>query len=403
MKEEKPNNVLYLTCLENTVKNDIHDSQILGLKNNGVPYIFLFLSPRFIWGRAGFSVNKNKFTNSAIKEVKLPLFSANLVMHVFIIPYFLIVACPILLYYIHKEHIGIVHCRNLVSSLLAVFCKVCLFQNIKVVCDPRSVYVEEGVIIGRFKYQGFNYRVWKKLERWIYKMSDYCLGLSDNFTNYLKRYNPNSTFIPAVVRPSFIYDSHKRESLREELRLTPQHHVLIYVGSIGQWHSVEMLIKSIDAYKKSLDSDGVIRIIFLSGNTSACEEIKRHYSNEEIIKCGRVTPGEVLNYLQVSDLGIVPGTNKDGFCYDLLYETMLSSKAEEFLAVGLPIIVNKRIVSLDNMLRKQHYCIEFDGENVFCQPINRSRSELSIYFNTMFNAKTVVGRYEKLYESLTTS
>ena len=334
--------------------------------------------------------------------MKLPLFSANLVMHVFIIPYYLIVACPVLLLFIHKEHIKIIHCRNLVSSLLAVFCKICLFQNIKVVCDPRSVYVEEGVIIGRFKYQGLNYRAWKKIERWIYKKSDYCLGLSDNFAGYLKQYNLHSAFIPAVVRPSFIYDSNKRESLRIELGLTTQHHVLIYVGSIGQWHSVEMLIKSIDAYKKTLDSDGLIRVIFLSGNSNACDEIIKHYSEEEIIKCGRVTPVEVLNYLQVADYGIVPGTNKGGFCYDLLYETMLSSKAEEFLAVGLPIIVNKRIISLNSMLQEQHYCIEFDGENVFCQPITRSRSEMSVYFNTMFNAKTVVGRYKALYDGLMT-
>lgn len=400
MTNNKRPRVLYLTCLEYTLNNDIHQSQIIGLRGKEVDYLFLFISPLFIWGRAGFDINRNKYTQEDVKEVKVPFFSANLVMYLFLIPFFLLIASPILLYFIHKEKIEIVHCRNLLSSFLAVFCKIFLFQKIKVICDPRSVYVEEGVIIGRFKYNGITYRGWKILERWIYRKSDYCLGLSENFADYLRQSNEKSLFIPAIVRPSFVYDKVKRNELRHEMGLTNNQHVCIYVGSIGQWHSVEALINAINLYKDSIQDGEEMKVVFLSGNKSACEEIKRNFSEKDILMCGRVSSEKVYEFLLVADFGIVPGSKNCGYCYDLLYKTMLSSKAEEFLSVGLPIIVNERIVSLANMMEKYGAGIVIKSDRIETKNIVFNRDSISKVFHEMFEASVIISQYKKLYEKL---
>ena len=400
MTQIKKYKVLYLTCLENTQNNDIHQSQIMGLRGKGVDYTFLFLSPRFILGKAGFSINKNRYHEKDVKEVKIPLFSANLVMYLFLIPYFLLIASPVLIYYIHKENAQIVHCRNLLSSLLAVFCKVCLLQKIVVVCDPRSVYVEEGVIIGRFKYNGITYKGWKIIERWIYRNSDYCLGLSENFTDYLMQSNEHSLFIPAIVRPSFVFDIKKRQELRDKMGLTNNQYVCIYVGSIGQWHSVDALIKSLKIFRDSIQGKDEMKVVFLSGNKTACKEISNSFSADEVLKCGRVSPEEVYEYLLVADWGIVPGSDHSGYCYDLLYETMLSSKAEEFLSVGLPIIVSDRIVSLANLLNKYNAGVVINNGIIDAVNSEFDRDTISKVFHDMFNADVVVSQYSELYENL---
>ena len=380
--------------------NNIHQNQILGLRGNGVDYLFLFISPFFILGKSGFSINKNTFKDKDVKEVKIPIFSANFNLYLFLIPYYLLIACPIFLYYVYKSKADVVHCRNLVSSLLAVFCKVFLFQRYKVVCDPRSVFVEECVIIGRFKDNGITYRIWKRIERWIYKNSDSCCGLSENFVDYLSEYNKKSFFIPAIVQPSFVYNKEKRRDLRNKYLLSDSQHVCIYLGSIDLWHSVSSLIKIIDSYRESLPKGDELKIVFLSGNRNAAQIICNHYNSEMILKCGRVTPNEVMDYLLLADFGIVPGSDKEGYCYDLLYYTMLSSKAEEFLAVGLPIIVNKRIVSLVNIIEDNCFGLVYDENGIRQASIGRSRDEMSCYFNKLFNAHTVVKQYQKLYESM---
>ena len=392
--------VLYLTCLENTYMNNIHQNQIMGLRGHGVDYSFLFISPFFILGKAGFGINRNKNMDEDVKEVKIPIFSANFNLYLFLIPYFLIIACPILLYYVSKEKPDVIHCRNLISSFLAVFCKVFLFQKYKIVCDPRSVFVEECVIIGRFKYNGITYNVWKKIEKWIYKKSDCCCGLSDKFVDYLSNYNKNSYFIPAIVQPSFVYNEDKRKALREKFELRENQHVCIYLGSIDLWHSVDSLIKAIDCYRDSLPQGDSIKVVFLSGNKNASQVICSHYNSDVLLKCGRVSPNEVMDYLLLADFGIVPGSNNKGYCFDLLYNTMLSSKAEEFLAVGLPIIANRRIPSLVKIIKEQHVGLIFSGSEMIFSPIEKSREEVSSYFNNMFNAKTIVGQYKNLYESL---
>ena len=148
--------------MENTQNNDIHTNQVLGLSNQGVDYIYLFMSPFFILNKNGFSINRNRMTGNNITEVKLPILSYHLCMHIFIIPFFLFIALLPLYIKVHKEKPEVIHCRNLVSTLLAISCRLLFRMDYKVVCDPRSVYVEECVITHTFKYRGFNYNTWKK-------------------------------------------------------------------------------------------------------------------------------------------------------------------------------------------------------------------------------------------------
>lgn len=390
--------VVYFTCMENTCNNDIHTNQVLSLLNHEVDYFMLFLSPKFILNKAGFSINRHKFENKNVKEVKMPILSYHFGMHLFIIPYFILVSFIPFLFFINKVKPDVIHCRNLISSFLTVIVKKVFRKNYKIVCDPRSVYVEEQVIFHTFRNNGINHRTWKKIEAWIYKNSDACLGLSENFADYLKSYNENSFYVPAVVSDSYSFSQERRQQLRQEKNLSNNDVVCCYIGSIGAWHSVDCLFESYEMIKQSLPPSKTMKILFLSGNTKACNRIKSSFSEEDIVFCGRVKPSEILDYLIMSDVGLVPGTDNKGDCYDLLYHTMISSKAEEYLGAGLPIVVNPRITSLVKMLK------DINGGVEMKLPISldhfSDRTIIAKYAHDNFSVAHVVSAYNRLYINL---
>ena len=275
--------VLYLTSLENTYNNDIHSNQVLALNGHGVNYTFLFLSPLFILNRKGFSINRNKFDADVASEIKIPILSYHLCMHALIIPYYLLVAIFPFLFKVRQLKPDIVHCRNMVSTLLAVFARTFTRNKYKIVCDPRSVYVEECVITKTFRFNGFNYRVWKKIEGYLYRKSDACIGLSDYFREYLAASNPNSYFIPAVVNDKSIFSEEKRNKARLENGLTDRDIVLCYIGSIDLWHSAEKLFYYLDSIKKVIPKSYNLKIVFLSGNTKVCNSIEARYGEQAIV------------------------------------------------------------------------------------------------------------------------
>ncbi len=389
--------VLYLTALEDTNKNDIHINQVFGLANHGVDYQFLFISPLFILNRQGFSINRNKMLYDNAEEVKLPILSYHLCMHVIIIPYFLLISVIPFYFRIKMVKPDVVHCRNLVSVLLAVFARWLFRLKYKIVCDPRSVYVEECVITKTFKYNCFNYKVWKKLEGVLYRKSDACIGLSEYFKNYLREHNENSFFVPAIVNTKSVYSQSRRDEMRKNNCLTDDDVVFCYIGSIGAWHSPEKLVCYWDKIKNILPEGKRFRIVFLSGNKKVGNQIIAKFGEKCIVKCGRVKPEEILDYLLISDYGMVPGSDKTGYCYDLLYKTMISSKAEEYLVAGLPIIVSPRIESLVDLIKKDR------AGFVLCDEIpiyNFDRERISDRALSLFGVDSVVDSYRQIYESI---
>lgn len=383
--------------MENTFNNDIHRNQVLSLANHGVNYIFLFMSPLFILNRKGFSINKNRFDIPKVYEFKLPILSYHYSMHLIVIPFFLLISIFPFVYYVRKVRPEVVHCRNLISSFLANVVKKLFSLKYKVVCDPRSVYVEECVIEHAFRYQGLNYKVWKNIEKWIYQNSDACIGLSCYFKQYLESYNSNSYYVPAVVGDNYSFSDMKRAEIRAKWNLGEQDMVCCYIGSIGTWHSLEKMISDLKFLINKFKNKQ-IRIVFLSGNTMACNEITKQFNSEIILKNGRVKPNEVLDYLLMSDIGLVPGSDNNGFCYDLLYDTMISSKAEEYLSSGLPIMVNTRIGSLAKLVLDNKSGYIFDGKKII-EAVS-DRNSISMVFNNMFCVSNVVKNYIVIYNSL---
>lgn len=344
--------VVYLTVLENTDNNNIHKNQILSLRSAKVNYLFLFISPLFILNRSSFKRNKHKTEEKDCYEYKIPLFSYNFYLHIILLPYLFFWAFPVLIYFFVKNKPDMVHCRNLLSAFLALCVKSTFRLKYTIIADPRSVYPEEGVIIKRWKLGGFNYKVWKRFERWTFKQADVCIGLSTGLTDYLTDFNPNSYYIPAVVSESFRFNPSYREKQRQKFHLEETDFLFIYIGSIGLWHDVELLIQLLQTLRNLLQER--FKVMALCSSSELQTGLIRHFG-KQCLFCGSVPSSEVKHYLAMADFGIIPGSLHQGEAYQLLYDTMLASKAEEYLCSGLPVICSDRIVNLTRYINRYQW------------------------------------------------
>ena len=389
--------------MEITHNNGIHQNQVFGLANKGIDYHFYFMSPMFILTRSGFRVNFSRANSERTdtSETIIPLLSIMGLMHLVVIPFFIILTVLPLYIKIRKIKPQIVHCRAMLSSFLAVCVKKIFRQQYKIVCDPRSVYVEECVIHKAFRMNGFNYMGWKKIEQWVYRNSDACIGLSEYFASYLKRSNSQSYFVPALVQDHLVFDRSLRECMRREYNLNEKDLVFTYIGSIGTWHSIELYYDCLKKIQSMIPSGYRMKIILLTGSQKAINLLSESFEKGMIIKTGQVPPSEVKKVLCASDYGIVPGSDLKGEHYDLLYATMIASKAEEFLASGLPIIVNSRIASLAKMVDDYNAGFIFSSDSFFFDFGKRfDREQISSIFNGFFRASMVVDKYKNIYREI---
>lgn len=320
-----------------------------------------------------------------------------------LIPYVLLWSTPIVAYHVVKFKPQILHCRNLLSSFVAVFLQKLLGFKYSVIADPRSVYPEEGAIIKRWRFNSFNYRVWKKIEKWTFKHADACIGLSHYFTDYLSCYNENSYYIPAVVAESKKYDGNIRNNLRKKYKIEQDELVVIYVGSIGLWHDVDLLIRIVEIIA-SIKCER-FKIIALSSSKNLKQKLRNRFKDKCIL-CDVVPVEAVKHFLFMADIGIVPGTLQDGEEYEILYRTMLASKAEEYLCAGLPIVVNDRIISLKDYVEKNNwggvYTSKQDNIENACVRIYSSeeRERISKEAMEIFGLEVVKEKLFKLYVQL---
>lgn len=374
---------LYLCILENTLNNNIHRNQIIPLVEGGQGFA-LFLAPMFIFGRNGFSLNSMKYADDNVFHIRIPFLSYNFLLNIVLLPFLLFCVVPMIGFYVYKYKIGVIHARNHVSALCALAYKK-IFRKVRVIADFRGHYPEEGAILGRWSVGSLNFKAWKKLESYICLNVDTLVVISKRMRVYFsEKYNiQNVVYIPALVDTKrFHYSDELRLDFRKKEGIETDEIVYLYVGSLGQWHDLDLFFEEIDNDLLS-HKIGKYRVYILSSIDSL------DYSElffERNVKVLTVPANIVNSYLCGSDVGVLPGTRKIGPEYDLLYKTMISSKVEEYLCTGLRVLVNDRIEGVKEIISEAELVDD--------------RGAGAEYYQCMFSVSVVKSKYSQLYGDL---
>lgn len=160
----------------------------------------------------------------------------------FLLPFLLDVVIFTLLafFIVAAKRVKIIHARSYVPAAVGVAIKKIF--GVKLIFDPRGIIPEELQLARGWKDGDFRVRLWKNIEKRILKNSDIVFALSTPFKEHLQKISPQSRILitPCSVDSSyFIYDPHKRASLRKKMNITEQFIVLYSVGCFVPYQITE--------------------------------------------------------------------------------------------------------------------------------------------------------------------
>ncbi len=247
----------------------------------------------------------------------------------------------------------VIHCRGHIGAYFGISVLKMLGIHKPLIADIRGEICEEfrlkGGIKGKFFWQQS-----KRLERFVFKYSDFFFFVSDEMRKYyVQQYDISAercTVFPTIVNDNlFKKDEQVRQAVRKELKIEDKY-VYIYVGGVDVWQNVDKIIKKfaeVSTLKEKLHL-----LLILTNPAPIRKYIEQHNISMENITILSVPYDDVAKYLNAADAGIII---RD---WDNIINKVASpTKINEYLACGLKII--DRLEGIGDFTfktkRKYHY------------------------------------------------
>ena len=377
--------ILYFCALENATNNNIHKNQIKPLLDKNELLKCLFITPIFEISRNRIGMIKLEKSTERVKYHPSPFPSFLFFCPIIFFPLVYIYCCIVLLLHVYNRNYSFIHCRNTLSASIAI--PISKIFRLQVLCDVRGLYPDEGVIIGRWRFGSLSYNFFGLLEKITFMYSDHVSAVSPELCNYIRRKVPSAEplYIPAIVhKQQFYFSPQLRNETREILGVDRSSYCLIYVGTIGAWHTKKNIIAAIlDFMNQNNVKKESLSIIILSKNTAGLVEDLTKLAGKVI--CEIVAPTEVNKFLNAADFGLLPGLQITNKAEENVLRTMISSKAEEYLVCGLGVLTHPAIKFFEAIDKRY---LEQEG-----------RKSRSSYYSKEFSIEAVLKKYEILYGS----
>lgn len=257
---------------------------------------------------------------------------------------------------LRREKFDILHARSHVPMAMAALARKISSHKPKLLFDIRGFFPEEYVDGGLWPKDGSVYRGVKRVEKWLMREMDgfvvlteparqILLGERKESANAHAGIDPRSAsggIRPVEVIPCCVdlkkfetANESSRREMREQLGVSDRF-VGVYVGSFGGWYLTEETADFFAVLKQK--KPDAFALILTQGDPAMIEPLlkSRGYSNGDYL-IQKVPSADIPRYLSAGDLAvsfIKP-------CYSKLASS--PTKNAEYLACGLPIVVNDGI------------------------------------------------------------
>ena len=249
----------------------------------------------------------------------------------------------------------LVHCRSYVPSTGG--CQVKQKYGTPFVFDMRGLWPDQRREGGRWRSSNPAYRLlyrrWKKREAnfisqadWIVSLTNVCKTEIESWDSY--RGAPIAVCPCSVDTESFFpRDQSRRQTVREQLGVAPETFLLMYMGSLG---SVYLLKEMFAFYKAMKQLQGDCKFLFLGQHKSdqllkSAKDQGFDFDTEDILSANSKRD-DIPNYCAAADAGI---------CFITPTYSSLGvspTKFGEYLACGLPTIINPKIGDTEEILKQ---------------------------------------------------
>ncbi|MDT4952886.1 MAG: hypothetical protein QOJ02_1024 [Acidobacteriota bacterium] len=249
----------------------------------------------------------------------------------------------------HNE-VEMVHARCGIPTTIAL--PLNKLFGVKLIADVRGLVADEYAESGHWRTKSIAYRLFKMLERRALAASNGVVTLTEAIWPILKEWDVlRGRNVPHEVVPccadleKFRVDLSSRLGRRAELNVQDKF-LVVYSGSIGSWYLTDQMA---DLFKTLLEMRPDAHFLWLTpGDHNSIKALMRERGVTTTQYTVRsVQSAEVPSYLSASDVGIAfyrPGFSK-----------LATSpvKVAEYLACGLPVIINAGIGDSDALVTRE--------------------------------------------------
>jgi len=254
------------------------------------------------------------------------------------------------LYLVALRGVHIIHARGTVPAVMG--CVVAKLLCRKFIFDVRGLMAEEYVDGGIWKKDGLVYVVTHYIEKKLLLCADGVVVLAETIRDFFNGSDGLLAKKQIAVIPSCVdverFCNGRRPAgvIRQRLGLDGKF-VFIYAGSVGTWYLIREMIDFFIAAKKIIHNAHFLIL------TQMDRELVKNYCRNKGVSLGDVTVSEaeyddIPDYLAVGDAGIFfikPCFSKRSSC---------PIKFAEYLAAGLPVVINAGIGDTDTMVQKHN-------------------------------------------------
>lgn len=248
---------------------------------------------------------------------------------------------------VKRNKIEMVHARGHIPATIALALKRRF--GIKMIFDLRGLMAEEYVDAEHWQHGSLPYRITKSAERQILTATDAIVTLTQRIWPIIREWdglrgrNPHHEVIPCCVDLArFRFSDEERARRRDELGLANQF-TIVYSGSLDGWYLTE---KMADFFASFVKRNPQAHLLWL---TTGSHDRVRELMNARGVGAGNysvrsVAAADVPSYLSAADAGLA-------FIKKCVSKMASSpTKNGEYLACGLPLIINAGIGDSDALI-----------------------------------------------------
>jgi len=310
---------------------------------------------------------------------------------------------------VKRNKVELVHARSYIPATIALALKRKF--GVKMIFDVRGLMAEEYVDAEHWPKGGLRYRITKATERRIFAATDGVVTLTERIWPIIKEWeglkgrDVHHEVIPCCVDLSrFKFDERERARLRTELKLGDRL-TLVYSGSLDGWYLTEEMADFF-AHVVRRRTDAHVLWLTKGRHERVRQLMAMRGISDDRFSVRAVAPRDMPSYLAAGDVGVAfikP-------CFSKLASS--PTKNGEYLACGLPLVINAGIGDSDSLVDQSHAGIlindfddrNFDGALVEIEKLVNDpniKSKARAVAEKVFDLNTVgAAAYARLYEAL---
>ena len=211
------------------------------------------------------------------------------------------------------------------------------------------------------------------IHNYILRKANIIFPISVYMKNYLKIKNLDKQKIfplPMGVNIKRFFPNQNIDSLKSKYNLQDKK-VFIYVGTMAKKRHLDILVRAFSLVKKEVKNVKMLMV----GDGSGKEELEKLTMNlnmeKDIIFTGAVPYVEVPKYNCLADIGLspIPPFN--------IYKMSSPTKMLEYMASGIPVIGNREILEIRNIISKSNggILVDFDVKSFATGMITLGKKE----------------------------